>query len=117
MIAALVTSVLLAAPPAADSPAAQAVVRRVEELHGREVTERGVVSIKRPGRMRWEYKDPEAKTFVSDGRRFYFYVPADHQVIVRQQDEERSIPSLLLAGKGDILGQFAAELDTPSAEG
>ena len=136
MIAALVTSALLAAPLAAHSPAAEGVVRRIEELHaragdltarfvqvyrsgllGREITERGVVSIKRPGRMRWEYKDPEAKTFVSDGHRFYFYVPADRQVIVREQDEERSIPSLLLSGKGDILGQFAAELETPPSEG
>src|SRR2546426_971124 len=31
--------------------------------------------------------------------------------------EERSIPSLLLSGKGDILGQFTAELETPPGEG
>lgn len=136
MPAALVTAVLLAALPAADRSAAQGVVRLIEERHsgrgdltarfvqvyrsgllGREVTERGVVRIKRPGRMRWDYKDPEAKTFVSDGRNFYFYVPADRQVIVRSQDDERSIPSLLLSGKGDILGQFAAELETPPGEG
>ena len=32
--------------------------------------------------------------------------------MVRSQDAARSIPSLLLSGKGDILGQFAAELTT-----
>ena len=32
--------------------------------------------------MRWEYREPEKKTFVSDGKTFYFYVPADRQVIV-----------------------------------
>lgn len=136
MTAALATAAFLAAAPAAESAAARGVVRRIEERHartrdltarfvqvyrsgllGREVTERGVVSIKRPGRMRWEYKDPEPKTFVSDGHTFYFYVPADRQVIVRAQDDERSIPSLLLSGRGDILGQFAAELATPPAEG
>lgn len=136
MTAALVTAVLLAASPAADRSVAESVVRLIEQRHagagdltarfvqvyrsgllGREVTERGVVSIKRPGRMRWDYKDPEAKTFVSDGRSFFFYVPADRQVVVRRQDDERSIPSLLLSGKGDILGQFAAEMQTPPAEG
>ena len=133
MIAAILAA-LLAAPPVSD--AARAVVRTIEERHsraadlrarfvqvyrsgllGREVTERGVVSIKQPGRMRWEYKDPEAKTFVSDGTTFYFYVPEDRQVIVRSQDDQRSLPELLLSGKGDILGQFHAELLTPPAEG
>ena len=120
----------------AESLLAQGIVKRIEERQaragdltarfvqvyrsgplGREITERGVLSIKRPGRMLWEYKDPEKKTFVADGRSFYFYVPADRQVIVRQQDEERSIPSLFLSGKGDLLGQFTAEMDTPPAEG
>ena len=64
---------------------------------GREIVERGVVSIKRPGRMRWEYKDPEAKLFISDGRTFYFYVPADRQVGVSEQDAERSLAGRLLA--------------------
>jgi outer membrane lipoprotein carrier protein len=122
--------------PVPESAEARRVVRAIEERHarsagltarfvqvyrsgllGREVRERGVVSIKPPGRMRWEYKEPEAKTFVSDGRTFYFYVPADRQVIVRQQDDQRSIPSLLLSGQGDVLGQFAAELLASPAPG
>ena len=93
-----------AAPPDADAALARTLLQRLEQHHartadlvarftqsyrsgmlGREVTERGVVSIKRPGRMLWEYRDPERKTFVSDGKRFYFYVPADRQVIVRDQ--------------------------------
>ena len=32
-------------------------------LLGRELVERGKVSIKRPGRMRWEYQEPEEKLF------------------------------------------------------
>ena len=44
-------------------------------------TERGTVQIKKPGRMRWEYTAPEKKTFVSDGRKIYSYIPADKQVI------------------------------------
>src|SRR5918993_1499171 len=47
----------------------------------RKSSERGVVQIKKPGRMRWDYVEPEKKLFVSDGRMIYSYVPADKQVI------------------------------------
>ena len=129
---------LLAAAPAADPDAdiARNLVRRVEErqartadlvgrftqsyrsgMLGREVVERGIVMVKRPGRMRWEYKDPEAKLFISDGRTFYFYVPADRQVIVSEQDTERSLAARLLSGKGGLLEEFDVSLDEPVDEG
>jgi outer membrane lipoprotein carrier protein len=144
MRAALLLAVLaLLAParpatPAAgpDTDLARSLVRRVEERHGRtadlvarftqsyrsgllgrEIVERGVVSIKRPGRMRWEYKDPEAKLFVSDGRTFYFYVPADRQVVVSEQDAERSLAGRLLSGRGGLLEEFDASLEEPLEEG
>lgn len=84
-------------------------------LLGREVVERGVVQVKRPGRMRWEYRDPDKKTFVSDGKTFYFYVPADRQVIVRDQAGARGLPTLLLSGQGDIASQFAVALEQGAA--
>lgn len=117
------------APPAA-TDLAQDLARRMEQRHraagdltarfvqtyrsgliGREIVERGVVSIKQPGRMRWEYQRPEKKTFVSDGKTFYFYVPADRQVIVRDQAGDRGVPALLLSGHGDLLQQFAASME------
>ena len=85
-------------------------------LLGREVVERGVVQIKRPGRMRWEYHQPEKKTFVCDGTNFYFYVPADRQVIVREQAGARGLPTLLLSGQGAIADQFEVAFEAgPSA--
>ena len=106
------------------SPAAEALARRVDArargvrdltarfvqsyrsgILGREVVERGTLAIKKPGRMRWEYKEPEKKLFVSDGKQFFFYVPADRQVIVKDQAGEQGIPAFLLAGQG-ILEQF-----------
>src|SRR5215470_8882866 len=48
----------------------------------RKTTEQGTVLVKKPGRMRWAYKSPEEKLFVSDGHKIYFYVPADKQVTV-----------------------------------
>lgn len=141
MLALLIAATLSsAAPPAAspdgDAARARTLLQRLEQHHartadlvarftqsyrsgmlGREVTERGVVSIKRPGRMRWEYKDPEPKLFVSDGKTFYFYVPADKQVIVSEQDERRSLAARLLSGRGGLADEFDASLESPLEEG
>jgi outer membrane lipoprotein carrier protein len=133
MIAILFAALLVA--PETDGGLAESLVRRLEERHGRardltarfvqsyrsgmlgrEIVERGVVRIKRPGRMLWEYKDPEKKTFLSDGQSYYFYVPADRQVIVRDRHEERGVAALLLAGKGRILEQFEARLEAAPSE-
>src|SRR6185295_4894033 len=86
-------------------------------LLGREITERGVVQIKPPGRMRWEYKDPEDKLFVTEGHTFYFYVPADKQVVVSEQDVKHSLAARLLSGMGGILDEFTATIEEPQEEG
>src|SRR6185312_9446511 len=38
-------------------------------------TESGTLSLKRPGKMRWDYREPSQKLFLSDGKTAYFYVP------------------------------------------
>jgi outer membrane lipoprotein carrier protein len=78
---------------------------------GRTLVETGTLALKRPGRMRWEYESPEKKTFVADGQRFFFYVPADRQVIVREQAGERGVAMALLSGQGGLLEQFEAEIE------
>jgi outer membrane lipoprotein carrier protein len=80
-------------------------------LMQREVVESGTVSIKRPGRMRWEYVKPEKKLFIADGKAFYFYVPADKQVIVQESAGRRGLPSLLLSGRSGILEEFTVDLE------
>lgn len=84
---------------------------------GRELVESGTVALKRPGRMRWEYREPERKTFVSDGQRIYFYVPADKQVVVREQAGEQGLTARLLSGQGDLLTQFDAALEAGAEPG
>ena len=129
-LAALASALAAAGAPAPTARAAE-TARRVEERHksvrdlqarfvqtyrsrllGREIVERGTVSIKSPGRMRWEYRDPEPKTFVSDGKTFYFYVPADKQVIVRDQTDTRGVTAQLLAGRLEILEHFEVGMET-----
>lgn len=84
---------------------------------GRELVERGTLAIRRPGRMRWEYQEPERKTFVADGRRFWFYVPADRQVIVRERDGERGLTARLLSGEGGLVSQFEVGLEAEPRPG
>jgi outer membrane lipoprotein carrier protein len=46
---------------------------------GMERTESGTLWLKKPGKMRWEYRSPREKLFVSDGKDAWFYVPGDQQ--------------------------------------
>lgn len=68
---------------------------------GMERTEVGTLWLKKPGKMRWEYRSPKEKLFVSDGKDAWFYLPSDRQVRkapVRKLDDLRS-PLRLLLGK------------------
>lgn len=71
-------------------------------------TESGVVQVKKPGKMRWDYRKPEPKVFVSDGRRIYLHVPSDNQVIVSPvpSEDQATTAVLFLAGKGDLTRDF-----------
>jgi len=83
----------------------------------KQITERGHLLVKKPGRMRWDYSVPEPKQFVSDGVKMYSYIPQDKQVIVATvpPEDEASTPTLFLAGKGSLTRDFTASLvDTPA---
>src|SRR5262245_35419728 len=78
----------------------------------KQLTEKGHLLIKKPGKMRWEYTSPEQKLFVSDGVKIYAYIPQDKQVIVSTvpTDDTASAPGLFLAGKGNLVRDFKASL-------
>jgi outer membrane lipoprotein carrier protein len=68
---------------------------------GIERTESGSLWLKKPGKMRWEYRSPKEKLFLSDGKDAWFYVPGDRQVrrtSVKKLDDLRS-PLGFLLGK------------------
>jgi outer membrane lipoprotein carrier protein len=68
---------------------------------GMERTESGTLWLKKPGKMRWEYRSPKEKLFVSDGKDAWFYVPEDRQA--RKQSakklEDIRSPLAFLLGK------------------
>lgn len=66
--------------------------------------ESGTAYFSRPGRMRWEYEEPEAKFFLSDGKTVWFYVPADRTVTrakIKESADWRT-PLALLTGKAQL---------------
>jgi len=68
---------------------------------GPERTESGILWLKKPGKMRWEYRSPREKLFLSDGKQAWFYVPGDSRVQkipMKQLDDLRS-PLAFLLGK------------------
>jgi len=60
--------------------------------------ENGTVVFGRMPKMRWTYVSPEQKTFVFDGARSWFYVPAEKQVTMADVDDRRKseLPFLVL---------------------
>ena len=87
--------------------------QRELQRSGRETLESGIVMMKRPGKMYWEYEDPTWKLFITDGKNAYLYVPRDKQVTVSELDlEEVRTPLLFLIGRGDIDRDFSASWET-----
>jgi outer membrane lipoprotein carrier protein len=80
---------------------------------GVERTESGSLLLKKPGKMRWEYRSPKEKLFLSDGKDAWFYLPDDRQVrrtSMKKLDDLRS-PLAFLLGKT----RLEKELDGLSA--
>ena len=68
---------------------------------GMDRSESGTLWLKKPGKMRWEYRSPKEKLFVSDGKNAWFYVPGDRQVrkeSARKLEDVRS-PLAFMLGK------------------
>ena len=79
----------------------QAEFTETYEGAGIERTESGSLWLKKPGKMRWEYRTPREKLFLSDGKDAWFYLPGDRQVrrtSVKKLDDLRS-PLGFLMGK------------------
>jgi outer membrane lipoprotein carrier protein len=74
----------------------------------RKSQESGLVFVKKPGKMRWDYIKPEKKLFVSDGQTMFLYFPNEKQVMKNDVPGQNQATSavLFLMGKGDIVRDF-----------
>ncbi|MEM9074845.1 MAG: outer membrane lipoprotein carrier protein LolA [Myxococcota bacterium] len=92
------------------------VYDRTERANGR-------VTFKKPGKMRWDYAEPNGQVFVSNGERLYIYQPPDEgeqhgQMIERAIDDDQlPLAFSFLTGTGRLDRDFRMRLLDPERQG
>jgi outer membrane lipoprotein carrier protein len=71
-------------------------------------SESGELTLRKPGRMRWDYTTPAGKLFLSDGKQVYLYTPDSHRVekMPLKESEDMRAPLAFLLGKLDFSKEF-----------
>lgn len=82
---------------------------------GRKQVSRGTLSVKKPGKMRWDYLEPTRKTVAVAGSRLIQWEPEVNQVYVDEHFDATAMSAAVtfLLGKGDLEKEF----DLALAEG
>lgn len=81
-------------------------------------TETGTMYLKKPGKMRWEYRTPREKLFVTDGKTAWFYVPGERQArraAMKNLDDLRS-PLRFLLGRTKLEKEIVGLSEMTSAK-
>lgn len=77
----------------------------------------GSVAISRPGKLRWEIRQPYPQLIVGDGAKFWIYDQELAQVTVRKAGQAMgATPAALLAGSNDLERSFTLR-ESGEAEG
>jgi outer membrane lipoprotein carrier protein len=68
----------------------------------------GQVWILKPGRMRWDYVQPERQSIIANGETLWIYLPAERQAIRDQVNQSLGTrtPALFLAGQARLTELF-----------
>ena len=136
---AVALGIALAAPlaRAAAAPNVDEVVRKLQERYdqttdftadfrqsveveavGRTLEAKGRVAYKRPGKMRWEFLEPDEQTVVADGKTLWVYQPAQHQVLKSPFDVafQSAMPVSFLFGIGRLTKDFKPSIVSSDAQ-
>ncbi|HYO81237.1 MAG TPA: outer membrane lipoprotein chaperone LolA [Bryobacteraceae bacterium] len=72
------------------------------------ISESGRLYLRKPGRMRWDYKTPQGKLFLSDGKDVYYYNPTTKQAerMKLRETEDMRAPLAFLLGRLDFQKDF-----------
>ena len=131
---ALVLLLALALPVTAQTPTLDDVVRGVEGAYGKmtdlrgEFTQsalnkslnqtidaKGVVYLKKGGKLRWEYAEPTRQEIVSDGKTIWIHTPQLNQVNTGAAPEALSGPAgSFLSGLGKLRQHFNVRFLNPA---
>jgi outer membrane lipoprotein carrier protein len=67
----------------------------------------GEFSLQKPGKFRWEYKQPYTQQIIADGKNLWIYDPELEQVILKPLDQALgATPIALLTGEQPLQEQF-----------
>ncbi len=77
---------------------------------GSGLEESGRLYLARPGRMRWDYLDPERKVALIEGDRSRLYLEEDEQLWEGEVDRSEGLLPVLLAAEDRLSGLFEATL-------
>lgn len=77
-------------------------------IGGPRQNESGKLTLRKPGRMRWDYTLPAGKLFVSDGKQVFLYNPDLKRVerMPLKESEDMRAPLAFLLGKLDFSKEF-----------
>jgi outer membrane lipoprotein carrier protein len=81
--------------------------------------EEGVLLLRKPGRMRWTYTEPDGQLFILDGRFAYFYTPgqSEAQRVPEKQLNDLRSPLRFLLGHTELEKELANLQVTPAGNG
>lgn len=134
MILAFAVLLALALPVAAQTLALDDVIRGVEGAYGKmtdlkgefsqsalnkslnqTIDAKGVVYLKRGGKLRWEYAEPTRQEIVSDGKTIWIHTPQLNQVNTGAAPEALSGPAgSFLSGLGKLRQHFNVRFLNPA---
>jgi len=71
-------------------------------------TESGMIVMRKPLRMRWDYSQPKGKLFVSDGKYLWLYNPAERRAerMPLKESDDMRVPLAFLLGKLNFEKEF-----------
>lgn len=72
--------------------------------------ESGTLTLRKQGKMRWDYTRPEGKLFISDGKSVYLYTATDNRVekVPLKDTEDMRAPLAFLLGRLDLKKEFSS---------
>jgi outer membrane lipoprotein carrier protein len=70
--------------------------------------ESGTLTLRKQGKMRWDYAQPPGKLFISDGKNVYLYTARDNRVekVKLHDTEDMRAPLAFLLGRLDMKKEF-----------
>jgi len=81
--------------------------------------EEGVLLLRKPGKMRWSYTDPDGQLFILDGKYAYFYTPgqSEAQRVPEKQLNDLRSPLRFLLGHTELEKELTNLQATPAGNG